>query len=99
MSTITKKELIDRIAHGTETKQSSVKAMVQNFLEAILTELSKSNRIELCDFGVFELCEHRPRVAQNPKTFERVHVPAKRAGTFEAGRLNKQKMNDREANV
>ena len=39
MSTITKKDLIDRIAHNTQAKKSLVKATVQNFLNEIIAEL------------------------------------------------------------
>jgi hypothetical protein len=44
MSTITKKELIDRIAKGTKTKLATTKALIQCFLEEIITELAKGNR-------------------------------------------------------
>ncbi|MFC1633960.1 HU family DNA-binding protein [Planctomycetota bacterium] len=93
MSTITKKELIDRIAHSTQAKQSLVKTTIQNFLDEIISELAKGNRLEFRDFGVFEPREHAPRTAQNPKTLERVNVPAKRIVKFKVGRLMKQGMN------
>jgi len=93
MSTITKKELIDRIAKSTRTKHVLVKTTVQNFLDEVISELAKGNRLEFRDFGVFELRERAPRTAQNPKTLERIHVPAKRAVKFKMGRLMKQKLN------
>ena len=93
MSTITKKELIDRIAHGTQAKQSVVKAIIQNFLDEIIEELARGNRLEFRDFGVFEPREHASRTAQNPKTLERVFVPAKHVVKFKAGRLMKQRLN------
>jgi len=78
MSTITKKELIDRIAENTQTKRMLVKVAVQNFLDEIISELAKGNRLEFRDFGVFEIVTRAARIAQNPKTLEQVHVPAKR---------------------
>ncbi len=93
MSTITKKELIDRIAQSTQAKRVLVKATVQNFLDDIISELAKGNRLEFRDFGVFETTMRAARVAQNPKTLEQVHVPAKRAVKFKMGRLMKQKVN------
>ena len=92
MSTVTKKELIDRIARCTEAKQSLVKATVQNFLDEVISELAKGNRLEFRDFGVFEPRDCAPRAAQNPKTLERIHVPAKRAVKFKMGRIMKQKL-------
>jgi len=51
--------------------------------------------LEFRDFGVFETTMRAARVAQNPKTLEQVHVPAKRAVKFKMGRLMKQKLNSR----
>lgn len=93
MSTITKKELTDRIAQSTQVNTVAVKAIVQNLLDEIIAELAKGNRLEFRRFGVFELREHAPRMAQNPKTLERIHVPAKRTVRFKAGRVMKQKLN------
>jgi len=93
MSTITKKEVIDRIAENTNTRRAVVKPVVQSFLDEIIDELAKNNRLEFRDFGVFETKMRAARTAQNPKTMERVHVPAKRNVKFKMGRLMKQKIN------
>lgn len=92
MSTITKKELIDRIAETTQAKRVVVKRIVQSFLDEIVEELAKENRLEFRDFGVFETRTRAARVAQNPKTLDRVQVPAKRTVKFKMGRLMKQKL-------
>jgi integration host factor subunit beta len=94
MSTITKKELIDRIADVTQAKRVIVKRIVQSFLDEIMTELSNDNRLEFRDFGVFETRTRIARVAQNPKTLERVKVPSKRTVKFKMGRLLKEKLTD-----
>ena len=99
MSTITKKELVDRIAENTQAKQALVKATVQNLLAEIISELAKGNRLEFRDFGVFEIVTRAARVAQNPKTLERIHIPPKRAVKFKMGRLMKQKLNSQNAKV
>jgi len=93
MSTITKKEIIDRIAENTNTKRAVVKPVVQSFLDEIIEELTKNNRLEFRDFGVFETKMRAARKAQNPKTMERVQVPAKRNVKFKMGRLMKKKIN------
>jgi integration host factor subunit beta len=92
MATITKKELIDRIADKTQAKRVVVKRIVQSFLDEVIEELAKDNRLEFRDFGVFETKNRAARVAQNPKTLERVQVPAKRTVKFKTGRLMKQKL-------
>ena len=93
MSTITKKDVIDRIAENTNTKRAVVKPVVQSFLDEIIEELAKNNRLEFRDFGVFETKIRAARKAQNPKTMEQVRVPAKRNVKFKMGRLMKQKVN------
>src|SRR5437773_3714383 len=94
MATITKKELIDRIADGTQAKRVQVKKIVQQFLDEIVAELGKGNRLEFRDFGVFETKRRKARKAQNPKTLEPVEVPEKRTVKFKVGRLMKQKLGD-----
>ena len=92
MATITKKELIDRIADTTTQRRVQVKRAVQLFLDEIIVELGKGNRLEFRDFGVFETKVRRARRAQNPKTLEPVSVPEKRTVKFKVGRLMKQKL-------
>ena len=89
MATITKKELIDRIAEQTQAKRVVVKKIIQSFLDGIVDELGNDNRLEFRDFGVFETRTRASRVAQNPKTLERVQVPSKRTVKFKMGRLMK----------
>jgi integration host factor subunit beta len=90
MATITKKELIDQISDTSGEKRVVVKKVVQGFLDSIVVELGKGNRLEFRDFGVFEVKERRARRAQNPKTLTPVQVPPKRTVKFKVGRLMKQ---------
>ena len=92
MATITKKELIDRIAESSNSKRVQVKRVVQQFLDEIVNELGRGNRLEFRDFGVFETKLRKARKAQNPKTLEPVAVPEKRTVKFKVGRLMKQRL-------
>ena len=94
MATITKKELIDRIAKRTQCKNITAKEIVQRFLDEIASELGKDNRLEFRDFGVFVVKKQAARTAQNPKTLEKIQVPAKRRVKFKMGRIMKKKLND-----
>src|ERR1700749_4873045 len=94
MATITKKELIDRIADTTAGRRVQVKKVIQQFLDQIVGELGKGNRLEFRDFGVFETKLRKARKAQNPKTLEPVAVPEKRTVKFKVGRLMKQKLGE-----
>ncbi len=99
MSTVTKKDLTDRIAKSTQVNQILVKTIIQNFLDEIISELANGKRLEFRDFGVFESHDRAPRMAQNPKTLDQVHVPAKRTVKFKMGRLMKQKLNGRKERI
>jgi len=94
MATTTKKDLIDRIAAETDQKRVVVKKTVQCFLNKVIDELRRGNRLEFRDFGVFEIRHRAKRIAQNPKTLERVPVPAKRTVKFKVGRLMKKALED-----
>ena len=94
MATITKKELVDKIAEKTGVTQSNVKPIVQQFLDEITSELVKSNRLEFREFGIFEVKERATRTSQNPKTLEPVEVPAKRKVKFKMGRVMREGVND-----
>lgn len=85
--TITKKELVHRIADETRQTKVVVKDVIQRFLDQIVAELVAGNRLEFREFGVFEIRQRASRVAQNPRTLEKVEVPAKRVVKFKAGRL------------
>ncbi|MGD8450741.1 MAG: HU family DNA-binding protein [Phycisphaerae bacterium] len=89
---MTKKDLVDRIAERTGNKRVIVKRIVQRFLDEIVDELGQGSRLEFRDFGVFELRERAARLAQNPKTMEKVPVPRKRTVKFKIGRLMKDKL-------
>ena len=99
MPNVTKKHLIDSIASETGVKRTDVKRVVQGLLDQIVSELGAGNRLELRDFGVFEIKERQARLAQNPKTLERVTVPPKRAVKFKVGRKMREALEHAEPPV
>jgi integration host factor subunit beta len=92
LRTVTKKELVSRIADRTGQTKVVTKDIIQMFLDEIITELGKGNRLEFREFGVFEIKERAARKAQNPRTLEKVDVPAKRVVKFKVGRLMKERV-------
>lgn len=92
MPTITKKELVYRIATKTNQKKVVAKKIIQHFIDEVINELEKGNRLEFREFGVFEIKERAPRVARNPRTGAVVEVPAKKVVHFKAGRLMKERV-------
>ncbi|MEW6746834.1 MAG: HU family DNA-binding protein [Planctomycetota bacterium] len=94
MATITKKELVNRIADRTGQTKVITKEIIQFFLDEIITELSRGNRLEFREFGVFEVKPRKARRAQNPRTLEKVQVPPKKVVKFKVGRIMREKVGD-----
>ncbi len=92
MSTVTKKELVARIAEQTGQTKVVTKDVIQRFLNEIIAELEKGNRLEFREFGVFQIKERPARKAQNPRTLEKVDVPEKRVVKFKVGRLMRERV-------
>ena len=92
MATITKKELVNRIAEITGQTKVITKEIIQLFLDEIIKELAKGNRLEFREFGVFEVKDRKARRAQNPRTLEKVHVPEKKVVKFKVGRIMREKV-------
>ena len=92
--TVTKKELVNRIADQTGQTKVVVKDIIQRFLDEIILELAAGNRLEFREFGVFEVRQRAARRAQNPRTLEKVSVPAKRVVKFKVGRLMRERVCD-----
>ncbi len=92
MATITKKELVNRIAEITGQTKVITKEVIQLFLDEIIRELARGNRLEFREFGVFEVKDRKARRAQNPRTLEKVHVPEKKVVKFKVGRIMREKV-------
>lgn len=90
--TVTKRELVNRIAEDMGHTKVVVRDVLQRFLNEIIGELAAGNRLEFREFGVFEVRERAARTAQNPRTLEKVSVPAKRVVKFKVGRVMRQRV-------
>ena len=93
MGTVTRKDLIAQVAESTQARRGVVRPVVQCFLDEIVGELAKGNRLEFRGFGVFETRVWAARVAQNMHSQKPVHVPAKQTVKFKMGQGMKQKLN------
>src|SRR3954466_8442920 len=83
---VTKKEIVKRISEEIGLTQLKTKDIVQRTLNAIIQTLVSEGRIELRNFGVFEVKRRAPRKARNPRTGDKVSVPAKNVVTFKPGK-------------
>ena len=80
------------IAEAVELPQTQVKDVIQRVFDEIIKTLETENRIELRNFGVFEVKERKPRKARNPRTGAKVMVPAKLVVRFTPGREMAEKV-------
>jgi nucleoid DNA-binding protein len=78
--------MVRRIAAELNVDQVLTRRIVQRTLDSILEALTAEGRIELRDFGVFEIKRRAPRKARNPKTNQEVIVPAKSVLAFQPGK-------------
>ena len=83
---MTKKDIVRTIAEQIELPQLRTKELVQKTFDALIDALVKEGRIELRNFGVFQIKKREARMARNPRTGERVPVQAKSVVTFKPGK-------------
>ncbi len=83
---MTKKDIVRTIAEQIELPQLRTKELVQKTFDALIDALVREERIELRNFGVFQIKKREARMARNPRTGERVPVQAKRVVTFKPGK-------------
>ena len=92
MATITKRDIAERVSRKTGQAQSHVKDAIQVLFDENINELIAGNRLEFRNFGVFEVVERKARTGRNPKTGERVPVPAKKVVNFRMGKHMKERI-------
>ena len=83
---MTKKEIVKQISESIDETQLKTKEIVQQTFDAIVKTLVRDGRIELRNFGVFEVKRRKARKARNPRTGEKVDVPPKNVVTFKPGK-------------
>jgi integration host factor subunit beta len=92
MPVVTKKEIVKQISEEIGLTQLKTKEIVQKTFDAIIETLVSERRIELRNFGVFEVKKRAARKARNPRTGERVDVAEKFVVTFKPGKEMEEKV-------
>ena len=90
---MTKKEIVKTISDETGLNQQQIKAIVQKTFDAIVMTLVEEGRLELRNFGVFQVRTRAARKARNPRTGRQVEVPEKFVVTFKPGKIMEEKVN------
>ena len=93
---MTKKEIVKTISEEIGMTQLKTKEIVQKTFNAIVATLVEDHRIELRNFGVFEVKRRAARKARNPRTGEKVYVPEKFVVTFKPGKEMEEKVREME---
>ena len=93
---MTKKEIVRTISEEIGLTQLQTKEIVQKTFDAIVETLVAEHRIELRNFGVFEVKRRAPRKARNPRTGDKVFVPEKYVVTFKPGKEMEERVKELE---
>ena len=93
---MTKKEIVRTISDEIGLTQLQTKEIVKKTFNAIVEALVEGGRIELRNFGVFEVKRRAPRKARNPRTGDKVFVPEKYVVTFKPGKEMEERVRELE---
>jgi integration host factor subunit beta len=93
---VTKKEIVKTISDEIGLTQLKTKEIVQKTFDAIVETLVDERRIELRNFGVFEVKKRAARKARNPRTGDKVYVPEKFVVTFKPGKEMEERVRELE---
>lgn len=93
---MTKKEIVKTISEEIGLTQLKTKEIVQKTFDAIVETLVEEKRIELRNFGVFEVKKRAARKARNPRTGDKVYVPEKYVVTFKPGKEMEERVRELE---
>ncbi|MFM9907482.1 MAG: HU family DNA-binding protein [Nitrospiraceae bacterium] len=84
--TMTKEELIAKMAAGAGITKVAAGAALQSFTGAVTTSLKKGQRVSLVNFGSFTVAKRKARLGRNPRTGEALRIPAAKVPKFSAGK-------------
>jgi integration host factor subunit beta len=91
--TLTKADLIEEVLRISELPRKESETIVETIFESIIDALQKGDKIEIRGFGSFRTRQRRGRVGRNPKTGEKVEVPAKKIPFFKPSKELKDFVN------
>ena len=87
-----KGELVDAVAERASVTKKQADAVLTAALDTIMEAVSRNDKVTLVGFGSFESRERKAREGRNPKTGEKMEIPATRVPAFSAGKLFKEKV-------
>ncbi|MBR3617986.1 MAG: HU family DNA-binding protein [Acholeplasmatales bacterium] len=88
-----KSELVAQLADSNDLSRREAEKIIDDFLELIMDELAKDEKVVLSGFGTFEVRTRVARSGRNPRTGEEINVPEQKTPAFKAGKLLKDAVN------
>jgi DNA-binding protein HU-beta len=88
-----KTQLISAVSKEVNVKKVEVEGIIEIFLNTIMGEIAKGEKVQLSGFGTFERKDRRERKIKNPRTGEEMKVPPSKAPSFAYGSNFKEKVN------
>ncbi|HOK87972.1 MAG TPA: HU family DNA-binding protein [Fervidobacterium sp.] len=88
-----KKTLVNAVAEKTQLKKKDVKAVIDTLFETISESLEKGEKVQLVDFGTFEVKRMEGRTGVNPRTKAKIKIPARNVPKFRPGKVLKARVN------
>ncbi|MBI4473791.1 MAG: integration host factor subunit beta [Acidobacteria bacterium] len=90
---MTKADLVEEVAKVTELTRKDSEVIVDTLFESVIKALKTGDKLEVRGFGSFRVRQRNARVGRNPKTGEKVEVPAKRVPYFKPSKELKDLIN------
>ena len=90
---MTKADLIDEVSRLAELTRKDSEVIVETIFDSVVRSLRAGDKIEIRGFGSFRTRQRKPRVGRNPKTGDRVEVPAKKIPFFKPSKELKDLVN------
>ena len=90
---MTKADLVEEVAKVTELTRKDSEVIVDTLFESVIKALRVGDKLEVRGFGSFRVRQRNSRVGRNPKTGEKVEVPAKRVPYFKPSKELKDLIN------
>ncbi|ACK66933.1 histone family protein DNA-binding protein [Rippkaea orientalis PCC 8801] len=87
-----KGELIDAVAERAQVPKKQAEAVISATIETIMEAVSSEDKVTLVGFGSFEARDRKAREGRNPKTNEKMVIPATKVPAFSAGKQFKTKV-------
>jgi len=94
---MTKADLVEKVTSVGDLTRRDGEVIVETIFDAVIGALKSGDKIEIRGFGSFRTRQRNPRIGRNPKTGERVEVPAKKVPYFKPSKELRDLVNPQEA--